>query len=89
MYPQQWIVAVSLVGGVVLGLAATFSPGRRLRLALPGAVLLLLMWYELRMDRWEKTVGAPIRIDMFLEMPLMTICLIFGTWQIIRLKNAG
>jgi len=35
------------------------------------------------MDRWENTVTAPIRLDMFAEIPLMTICLIFGMWQII------
>jgi len=34
------------------------------------------------MDRWEMTVTAPIRLDMFAEIPLMILCLIFGAWQI-------
>jgi len=34
------------------------------------------------MDRWEKTVTAPIRLDMVAEIPLMILCLIFGAWQI-------
>ncbi len=34
------------------------------------------------MDRWEKTVTAPIRLDMFAEIPLMIVCLIVGAWQI-------
>jgi hypothetical protein len=34
------------------------------------------------MDRWEKTVTAPIRLDMFVEVPLMILFLMFGTWQL-------
>ncbi len=34
------------------------------------------------MDRSEKTVSAAIRLDMFAEIPLMILCLIFGAWQI-------
>jgi hypothetical protein len=45
-------------------------------------------WYELYMDRWEKTVTAPIRVGMFLEIPLMIIALIFGAWGIIRRKGS-
>lgn len=80
---QQWIVVVSLSGGVLLGLAAVRVPMRRLQLALSAGFLFLLACYEIRMDRWENTVTAPIRLDMFAEIPLMTICLIFGMWQII------
>jgi hypothetical protein len=25
------------------------------------------------MDRWEKTVSAPIRLDMFVEIPMMIL----------------
>ena len=39
------------------------------------------------MDRWEKTVTAPIRLDMFAEIPLMILCLIFGVWQIARAER--
>jgi hypothetical protein len=82
MYVEQWIVVLSLLGGVLFGLAAVFFPVRRLHLAVSAAVLLLLSVHEIRMDRWEKTVTAPIRLDMFAEVPLMIFCLIFGVWQI-------
>jgi membrane associated rhomboid family serine protease len=82
MHIEQWIVALSLLGGVLFGLAAVFFPVRRLHLAVSGAVLLLLSLYEIRMDRWEKTVRAPIRLDMFVEIPLMILFLLFGTWQL-------
>ena len=82
MYVDQWIVVLSLLSGVVFGLAAVLFPMRRPHLAVPAAILLLLSLYEIRMDRWEKTVTAPIRLDMFAEIPLMILCLIFGVWQI-------
>jgi hypothetical protein len=39
------------------------------------------------MDRWEKTVTSPIRLDMFAEIPLMMLCLIFGVWQILSCRK--
>ncbi len=81
-YVEEWIIAASLVGGVLFGLAAALSPVRRLHLAVSAAVLFLVLGYEIRMDRWEKTVRAPIRLDMFVEVPLMILFLLFGTWQI-------
>jgi hypothetical protein len=51
-------------------------------LAVSAAVLFLVLGYEIRMDRWEKTVTAPIRLDMFVEVPLMILFLMFGTWQL-------
>jgi len=81
-YVEEWIIGISLVGGVVFGLAAALSPVRRVHLAVSAAVLFLMLGYEIRMDRWEKTVTAPIRLDMFVEIPLMILFLMFGTWQI-------
>jgi len=81
MYLEQWIIVLSLLGGVVFGLAAAFFRIRRLRLAMPAVLLFLVSVYEIRMDRWEKTVTAPIRLDIFVEIPLMILFLIFGTWQ--------
>jgi len=81
-YVQEWIIAASLTGGVLFGLAAALSPVRRLHLAVSAAVLFLVLGYEIRMDRWEKTVRAPIRLDMFVEIPLMILFLMFGTWQL-------
>ena len=69
--------------------ADSFLPGSRLFsetaivLAMPAVLLFLILVYEIRMDRWEKTVSAPIRLDMFAEIPIMILCLVFGVWQII------
>ncbi|PYX46817.1 MAG: hypothetical protein DMG79_15380 [Acidobacteria bacterium] len=82
MYVEQCIVVLSLLSGVLFGLAAVLFPVRRTHLAVSAAVLLLLFLYEIRMDRWEQTVTAPIRLDLFAEIPLMILCLIFGVWQI-------
>ena len=82
MYVEHWIVVLSLAGAVIFGLAAALAPSRRLPLAISTVILFLLSWYEIRMDRWEKTVSAAIRLDMFAEIPLMILCLIFGAWQI-------
>jgi hypothetical protein len=81
-YVEEWIIVISLVGGVLFGLVAALSPVRRLHLVVSAAVLFLVLGYEIRMDRWEKTVTAPIRLDIFVEIPLMILFLIFGTWQI-------
>jgi hypothetical protein len=81
-YLEEWIIAISLVGGLLFGLAAALSSVRRLHLAVSAAVLFLVLGYEIRMDRWEKTVTAPIRLDIFVEIPVMILFLTFGTWQI-------
>jgi hypothetical protein len=72
------------IGRADLFLAAAFSPIRRLYLAIAAEALFLISMYEIRMDRWEKTISAPIRLDMVAEIPLMVICLAFGTWQMSR-----
>ena len=87
MYVEQGIVILSLLGGVLFGLAAVLFPVRRLYLAVSATVLLLLSLYEIRVDRWEKTVTAPIRLDIFAEIPLMILCLIFGVWQILLCRK--
>jgi len=87
MYVEQWIVALSLLGTVLFGLAAVRFAVRRLHLAAAAAVLLLLSLYEIRMDAWEKTVTAPIRLDMFAEIPLMILCFTFGVWQILLCRK--
>jgi hypothetical protein len=87
MYVEQCIVVLSLLSGVLFGLAAVLFPARRTHLAVSAAVLLLLFLYEIRMDGWEKTVTAPIRLDLFAEIPLMILCLIFGVWQILSCRK--
>jgi hypothetical protein len=81
-YVEEWIIVISLLGGVLFGLTAVLSPVRRLHLAVSATVLFLVLGYEIRMDRWEKTVTAPIRLDIFVEILLMILFLIFSTWQI-------
>jgi hypothetical protein len=87
MYAEHWIVVLSLAGAVIFGLAAALAPSRRLPLATSAVILFLLSWYEIRTDRWEKTVSAAIRLDMFAEIPLMILCLIFGAWQIFSCRK--
>ena len=87
MYVEQWIVVLSLFSCVLFSLAAFRFPVRRLHLAVSAAVLFLLSLYEIWMDRWEKTVTAPIRLDMIAEIPVMILCLIFGVWQIVRWRK--
>jgi len=82
MYAEHWIVVLSLAGGILFGLAVALAPSRRMPLAISTVILFLLSWYEIRMDRWETTVSAAIRLDLFAEIPLMILCLIFGAWQI-------
>jgi hypothetical protein len=65
MHMEQWIILLCLLGGVLFSVAAAFSRIRRLYLAMPAVVLFLVLVYEIRMDRWEKMVTAPIRLDIF------------------------
>jgi len=62
MHVEQWVILLCPLGGVLFGLAAAFSRIRRLYLAMPAVVLFLMVVYEIRMDRWEKTVTAAIRL---------------------------
>ena len=80
---EQWIVSFSLLGGLVFGLGTFAFSVRRMYLMIPAVLLFLTFVYEIRMDRWEKTVSAPIRLDMFVEIPFVVLCLAFGTWQIV------
>jgi hypothetical protein len=87
MHIEQWIVLLALLGGGLFGLAGFFSRVRRIHLAVSAAVLLLVSPYEIHMDRWEKTVTAPIRLDIFVEIPLMILCLTFGGWQLVLCRK--
>ncbi len=55
MYLQQWIIVLSLLGSLLFGLGAAFFPVRRPYLAMPRVILFLVVVYEIRMDRCEKT----------------------------------
>ena len=87
MHIEQWIVVLALLGGVLFGLTAFFSRARRIHLAVSAAVLLLLSSYEIRMDRWEKTVTAPIRLDIFVEIPLIDPVPDIRGWQLVLCRK--
>jgi len=78
MHWEQWTIALSLAGALLFSSRAVLVGRKQWRLAIPAAVLFLLAGYELIASHWEKTVSAAIRLDMFLEVPLMIICLVWG-----------
>ena len=78
MYLEQQIVVVCVGCALVLGIRAILLPNKRWRLIIPAAALSLLAIYELAMDHWEKTVTAPIRLDLFLEIPLVAVFVLWG-----------
>jgi hypothetical protein len=78
MHPQLAVVVLSLVGAAVFALSAIRTPRKRWTTAVPALILLLLAIYELRMDRWEKTVSAPIRLDLVVVIPLVGAVLLAG-----------
>ena len=87
MHIEQWIVVLALLGGVLFGLAAFFSRARRIHLAVSAAVLLLLFVIRDPHGSMGETVTAPIRLDIFVEIPLIILCLIFGGWQLVLCRK--
>jgi hypothetical protein len=79
MYWQQWIVLLCSLGAILLTFLAVRLHKKRLRIVLPAGLLGLLAVYELYMIHWEKTVIAPIRLDLLVEIPLMFVLLAWGT----------
>jgi hypothetical protein len=75
---EHCVVALSALGAIFFAAIAARVPEKRLRLAIPLALLLLLAIYEIFMIRWEKTVHAPIRLDLVVEIPLMFALLAWG-----------
>ena len=63
---------------LVFGIRAILLPNKRWRLIIPAAALSLLAIYEMAMNHWEKTVRAPIRLDLFLEIPLIVVFVLWG-----------
>ncbi|HYL94139.1 MAG TPA: hypothetical protein VEW69_13390 [Alphaproteobacteria bacterium] len=78
MQAQDLVKFCSLGGGAIFLFLAFYLTGKRLRLILPAVLLLALGTYEVSMGYWEKTVHAPIRLDMLAEIPLMVVCLIWS-----------
>jgi hypothetical protein len=51
-------------------------------LAISTVILFLLSWYEIEWIDGKRPSPAAIRLDLFPEIPLMILSLIFGAWQI-------
>ena len=83
MYLEQWVLAFFFLGGTAFGVLAGYFPEKRLRMVLPSVLLFVVAFYEFRMDRWERTVYAPIRLDMIFEIPLVITCAAWGVLAII------
>jgi hypothetical protein len=75
---EHCVVALSALGAISFAAVAARAPQKRVRLAIPIALLLLLAIYEIFMIRWEKTVHAPIRLDLVVEIPLMFVLMAWG-----------
>lgn len=65
------------------GIGAVLLSSKRMRLLVPAVALLVLAIYELSMNQWEKSVRAPIRLDLFLEIPLIAIFIGWGLLALI------
>jgi hypothetical protein len=75
---EHCVVALSALGAITFAAVAVQRPEKRLRLAIPIVLLLLLAIYETLMLRWEKAVHAPIRLDLMVEIPMMFLLLAWG-----------
>jgi hypothetical protein len=80
---ERVIVVLCMGVAVALMVRAAMVRGRRWRLLVPAAALVLLAVYELGMDRWEKTVRAPIRLDLMVEIPLVGVFVIWGVLALV------
>jgi hypothetical protein len=83
MYWEQWIIVLSTAGAAIFGFRAAMVRRNRWWVGVPAFTLFLIAAYELFASRWEKTVSAPIRMDMFVEIPLMILFLIWGVAAIL------
>lgn len=75
------IITVAMVSSAgLLFVYAKASPGRRTLLVFAIVDLVSVAGYEIYMyTHWEKTVHAPIRLDVFvLELPLLCLGLVSG-----------
>jgi hypothetical protein len=80
---EHSVVALSALGAIIFAAVAARIPEKRLRLAIPAVLLLAVAVYEIFMLRWEKTVHAPIRLDLIVEIPLMFVLLAWGIAMLI------
>ena len=75
---EHGMVGLCMTMATALIARAVVVQGRRWRLVVPAAALLVLGAYEIGMDRWEKTVHAAIRLDLMAEIPLVCVLVVWG-----------
>jgi hypothetical protein len=81
---ERWIVVVLCLGAaIVFVVRAAQVRGKRRWLLVPAAALLAVAVFEFEMDRWEKTVRAPIRLDRTVEIPVAGVFAIRGVLAIV------
>lgn len=68
---------ISYIFARVVGFAAA-SKGARLSVLAAGIIWLLFTSYEWRMSYWERTVIAPIRVDLLLLTPVLYVITVIG-----------
>jgi cytochrome bd-type quinol oxidase subunit 2 len=78
MHWETVVVSLSLLGAALFAFRAKSVANHRTRVLLPALGLTILAVYEIWMTHWEKTVSAAIRLDMFLEIPLMFAFILWG-----------
>ena len=82
MHIQQVIIAVSICFAVTFAIVSQRVPGtgRRMVLLLAASGLFAVVGYEWYMSAvWEKTVSAPIRLDVLvIDFPIMGISIVAG-----------
>jgi hypothetical protein len=86
---EQVIVVLCVGVAIVLMVRAAMVRGKRWRLLVPAVALVMLAVYELGMDRWEKTVRAPIRLDLMAEIPLVGVFVIWGVLALVFSGKRG
>jgi hypothetical protein len=89
---EHIIVALCLGFALVLSIRAILLPDKRRRIIIPAAALSLLGVYELKIDHWEKTVSAAIRLDLFFEIPLVVAFILWGvlaSWALSQMQSLG
>jgi hypothetical protein len=82
MHPQQIIIVVCACLALMFSVVSRrlVGNGRRWTLVLAAFALFAVAGYESYMSFvWEKTVSAPIRLDIFvIDLPIMFISIIAG-----------
>ena len=100
LWLAEWVNAAPWHALMIAGILSTYYALVRLTLGRMYArvfdissIVTIFLWiglwpYELHMQAWEKTVVAPIRLDLFLVAIILNIatmtCLFSSLWSLVR-----